>query len=295
MQITLETVKNDKTTGSYQMCQNSLHVFKNSIKNSKEKNIEKFCQEINDIGNELIKAQPNIIITRKKITYLVYYLNRMSKTDKSLQHIKSQLIKKIKEISDSNVQKKVKVANIGAKLIFNNNNILTISSSTIIKELLITARKLKRKFHVFCLESRPIYEGIKFAEELSKNSIKCTIATDASMGTIIKDMNIVICGADRLYETGFVNKMGTFPLALTAQHFRIPFYLACETDKIMKEIDRSVRFYSQNPEEIYKEKNTKLNIINYHFESIPFTFVSKIICEDGVFETNEFINWYLKD
>jgi methylthioribose-1-phosphate isomerase len=115
------------------------------------------------------------------------------------------------------------------------------------------------------------------------------------MGTIIKDMNIVISGADRLYETGFVNKIGTLPLALTAKHFRVPFYLACETDKILKEIDRSIRFYPQNPGEIYKNNKFKINVINYYFESIPYTFVSKIICEDGVFETNEFINWYLKD
>ena len=140
-----------------------------------------------------------------------------------------------------------------------------------------------------------INEGVKLAEELAKNSIKCSIVTDASMGTIIKDMNMVICGADRLYETGFVNKIGTFPLAITAKQFNIPIYLACETDKILKEIERSIRFYPQNPDEVYSSKKPKLDIVNYHFETIPYNFISKIICEDGVFETNEFINWYLKD
>ena len=115
------------------------------------------------------------------------------------------------------------------------------------------------------------------------------------MATIIKDMNMIISGADRLFESGFVNKIGTLPLAITAKYYNIPLYLASETDKILKEIDRSVRFYLQNPEEVYDNKKSKIEIINYHFESIPYEFVSKIICEDGAFETNEFINWYIKE
>ena len=219
----------------------------------------------------------------------------MIKLNKSFNHIKSNLINKIKEISDALLEKKNKIAGLGSKLIFNKNNILTLSSSTLIKEIFINARKLKRKFNVFCLESRPMNEGIKMAEELSNNSIKCYIITDAAMATIMKDMNIVICGADRLHETGFVNKTGTLPLAITAKYFSIPLYIASETDKILKEINRSVRFHPENPNEIYNNKKTKLEVINYHFESIPYELVSKIICEDGVFETNEFKNWYLKD
>jgi translation initiation factor 2B subunit (eIF-2B alpha/beta/delta family) len=295
MDITLESIKSDKVSSSYQMGRNSLELIKKVMKESGEINLKKFAEKISNIGNELIKSQPNIVVTRKNVTYIIYYLNRMVKANKPLDFIKKQLEIKIREITDNQLEKKNKIANFGAKLIFNNNNILTISFSSIVKDIFIAARKLKRKFNVYCLESRPLNEGIHFAEDLIKNSIKCNIVTDASMGTIMKDMNMVICGADRLYETGFVNKIGTLPLAVTAKYFSIPFYLACETDKIMKEIDRSLRFYRQNPGEVYHNQRGKLEVINYHFEAIPYSFVSKIICEDGVFETNEYINWYIKE
>jgi translation initiation factor 2B subunit (eIF-2B alpha/beta/delta family) len=71
--------------------------------------------------------------------------------------------------------------------------------------------------------------------------------------------------------------------------------VAAETDKILKEIDRSLRFYPQNPNEIYKGKQKNLSISNYYFEAVTFDYVSKIICEDGVFDTGEFVNWYLED
>jgi translation initiation factor 2B subunit (eIF-2B alpha/beta/delta family) len=38
-----------------------------------------------------------------------------------------------------------------------------------------------------------------------------------------------------------------------------------------------------------------VDVLNYYFEEIPFDYVSKLICEEGVFEMHEFIKWYLKD
>ena len=84
-------------------------------------------------------------------------------------------------------------------------------------------------------------------------------------------------------------------MAITSNTFNIPFYVACETDKILKEIDRSVRFYNSDPDEVFKTKSKRISVLNYYFEKIPYKYVSKIICEEGVFETHEFIKWYLKD
>jgi translation initiation factor 2B subunit (eIF-2B alpha/beta/delta family) len=92
-----------------------------------------------------------------------------------------------------------------------------------------------------------------------------------------------------------VNKSGTLPLAIISKKYQVPIFLATETDKILKEIDRSVRFYPQDPSEIYSGKVKSLNVSNFYFEMIPYDYVNKIICEDGVFDTKEFITWYIED
>jgi translation initiation factor 2B subunit (eIF-2B alpha/beta/delta family) len=115
------------------------------------------------------------------------------------------------------------------------------------------------------------------------------------MGTIIPTVNMVLSGADRLYESGFINKIGTLPLAITASKLNVPFYLACETDKILKEIDRNIRFYPEDPKEVFSKNIKRVNVLNYYFEEIPFDYVSKLICEEGVFEIHEFVKWFLKD
>jgi translation initiation factor 2B subunit (eIF-2B alpha/beta/delta family) len=112
------------------------------------------------------------------------------------------------------------------------------------------------------------------------------------MGQYVAGANLVLCGGSRIYENGFVNKTGSLPLAILAGHFKIPFYLAAETDKILLEIDKAVRLYEENPRAIYAKRNKMIKAVNAPYEEIPFTYVSKIVNEEGIYDSGEFINWY---
>jgi translation initiation factor eIF-2B subunit delta len=222
-------------------------------------------------------------------------MKRLLKVNKSVEEIQQASKLKITELLKVAESKRKKIGNVGGKLIFNQNKVLTISASSLITEIFYSAQKINRKFTVYCLESRPQNEGHLLAEKLTKKGIPCVLTTDAMMGQVLKEVNMVLCGADRIFESGFVNKIGTLPLAITAKFFQVPLYVAAETDKILKEIDRSLRFYPQDPAEIFSRKSNLLSVSNYYFEDISFDYVHKIICEDGVFDINEFISWYLED
>jgi len=295
LSLSIKDIKDDTFSGSFEISQNALYVLLDFIEKSETKNAEKLVDECNAIGKKIIKSQPNMVNIRRKISTVVYHMKRLLKSNKSVDDIKETSISKIRELIKVAESKKKKIGNIGAKLIFNHSKILTISASSLIKEIFYSAHKLKRKFTVYCLESRPNNEGHALAFELSKKGIPSVLTTDAMMGQLLSEVNMVISGADRIYESGFVNKIGTLPLAITSKNLQIPFYVAAETDKILKEIDRSLRFYPQNPKEIYAGKNSNLTVSNFYFEAVSFDYVSKIICEDGVFDTEEYISWYLED
>lgn len=295
MTVSIKDIKDDRYSGSFEISQNALIFLRDFINNNSSKNPDKLVDEINNLGKEIIKSQPNMVSIRKKISLIVYHMKRLLKTDKSIEEIKQASLHKIDEVLQNSETKRKEIGKIGAKLIFNNNKILTISSSSLIKEIFYSAQKLNRKFTVYCLESRPQNEGHLLARELSAKGIPCVLTTDAMMGQVIREVNMVISGADRIYESGFVNKTGSLPLALTAHTFGVPFYVTSETDKILKEIDRSLRFYQQNPDDIITKGNNQLSVSNLYFESVEFDYVSKIICEDGVFDINEFKTWYLED
>ena len=177
----------------------------------------------------------------------------------------------------------------------NQNKILTISYSSVVKDILLTANRVKRKFTVYCSESGPLNEGTQFAEDLTSAGIQCVLIKDAAIMRTLPEMNLVITGADRISTENYINKIGTHMLALGAASYKVPFYVAAETDKILKETEFAVRFYPENPKEVYSGKTRHLKAENYYFESIPLEYVSKIICEDGIFDTQEFIKWYLEE
>jgi translation initiation factor 2B subunit (eIF-2B alpha/beta/delta family) len=288
-------IKTDNKSGSHKLTILTLQKMREFIEQSTITDKMKLANELNLIVKDIVKYQKNIVMLQKKASSVVYYLKRLAKTNKSINDIKIQTIEKIEELINEAEKKQVKIGDLGSRLIFNSNKILTISSSSLIKRILLSALKNNREFEVYCLESRPMLEGQEFAISLAKAGIPTYIVTDAMMGKILPDMNMVFTGADRLYESGFINKSGTLPLAATAAKLNVPFYIACETDKILKEIDRTIRFYSENPNEVFDKKIKKLSVLNYYFEEIPYELVSKLVCEEGVFEMHEFIKWYLKD
>ncbi|TFH02292.1 MAG: translation initiation factor eIF-2B [Calditrichales bacterium] len=295
MATAMEELKSNNFSGSFEISQESLSIVNIAIIESRTNDMDLFLEEISDLSKEIIKSHPNIVSIRKKISPIIYHMKRMAKAGKSLDEIKSTACQKISETISNAADNLVKIGNAGAKLIQTNHKVLTISSSSIVKEILISARKLRRKFTVYCLESRPQNEGHLLAMMLAEHDIPSVLTTESMMGQVMKDVNMVLCGADRIFENGFVNKTGTLPLVVTAKDQGVPVYMAAETDKIMKEIDRSVRSYPESPTELTDKKHKNLTVLNYYFESVPLDYVHKIICEDGVFDTNEFITWYLKD
>lgn len=295
MKVTLKELKEKNHLGSYVNSINSLYVLQNTIETTNFSNGEEFANDFNKLGRELIKWQPNQVAIRNRVTTVVYYLKRLVKANKSVQEIRTLTIDKIKELIDDTNDKQNKIANFGSKLILNNNGILTIGMSSNVKEILLAARQQRRKFEVYCLESRPLFEGRLLAEQLAQAGIVSHVVSDASMAWSIQRVNMVMTGADRVYENAFVNKMGTLPLALVARASQIPFYIAFETHKIFKEIDNAVRFYPQNSGEVYSSKNKLLQVCNYQFESIPLEYISKVVTEEGIYDTVEFSNWYLEE
>jgi len=291
----IEQIKRDNTSGSHKLALLSLHALKEFIESSKTKDKNKLADELNQLVKDLLKPKKNIVLMQKKASTVVYYLKRLTKTNKNTSDIKKQVCKKIDELINDAERKQKKIGELGSRLIFDSSKILTISSSSLIKKIFVSALKNGREFEAYCLESRPMLEGQEFAVNLAKAGIETHIIADAMMGKILPEVNMVFSGADRLYESGLVNKIGTLPLATTAQKMNIPFYVACETDKILKEIDRTIRFYKEDPKEIFEKKVKRVSVHNYYFEDIPYDYVSKLICEEGIFEMHEFIKWYLKD
>lgn len=93
--------------------------------------------------------------------------------------------------------------------------------------------ELGRLKTAYCTETRPYNQGARLtAYELVVEGIPGTLITDSMAAAAMKTKAIgaVIVGADRVVKNGDVaNKIGTLQLAVAADYFRVPFYVAAPT------------------------------------------------------------------
>lgn len=293
----IKTIKEDKISGSLLITQHVLKYVSEilSCQIETKSDLEEIFAEIQSGIKTVVKKHSHMVLLRKTGNNFLIYFKRMITSGKDRKEILGQALGRLEHMKTEMTENVKKITHAGSRIIANSNKIMTISNSTLVKEILLTAEAQKRKFEVFCLKSHPADEGIELARTLAERGIKTTIIADAEMGLFMPEMNLVIIGADRIYGEGFVNKSGTLPLCITAKNFNIPVYLAAETTKILHESERSIKQNEENSDEICTIKHENISVRNIYYEKIPLKFIHKIICENSVFETHEFSKWYLEE
>ena len=92
------------------------------------------------------------------------------------------------------------------------------------------ARALGTPIHVYALETRPYLQGARLtAFECVEEQIPCTLLTDGMAAAAMASgwIQSVVVGCDRVAANGdTANKIGTLQLAVLAEHYGIPFYVA---------------------------------------------------------------------
>lgn len=89
-------------------------------------------------------------------------------------------------------------------------------------------RELGKDLSVIATETRPYLQGARLtAWELAQAGVSVSLIPDCAIAQVMAsgDVNAVIVGADRVAQNGdVINKVGTYPLALMARDYGVPFH-----------------------------------------------------------------------
>jgi translation initiation factor 2B subunit (eIF-2B alpha/beta/delta family) len=110
--------------------------------------------------------------------------------------------------------------------------VLTLSSSSTVEGALI-ARAEEGGLRVVCLESRPMREGRLLARALADAGLPVTYAVDAASGALVREVDLVLMGADSIGDAGVVNKIGSALLAREAHRCGVPVVVAADSTKLL--------------------------------------------------------------
>ena len=95
-------------------------------------------------------------------------------------------------------------------------SVFTLSHSSTVESIL--RRGVSPGCRVVIGESRPLMEGRRLFDNLAHDITDLRMTTDAQMGLVIPEVDLVLVGADAvLRDLSVVNKTGTYLAALAAQ------------------------------------------------------------------------------
>lgn len=220
----------------------------------------------------------NILMNARPTAVVLYNCVEAIKNRRSLKTIDS-LIKNLQIFKE-------KESKYADKIVKNNSRIMTYCHSgeamSFIKYVWI---KHKKKISVIACETEPLEQGIRTARELADEKIPVTLIDDNAIGFFMKDVDMVIVGADGMRANGFVNKIGTSLLAQSARANGKPLYVIANLMKI----DRRKKFKieERSPKEIYrkiinKNKLKGVKIRNPAFDITPWRYVTAVVNEKGI-------------
>lgn len=157
--------------------------------------------------------------------------------------------------------------------------------------IIYTAKEQGKTFSVFSCETRPLLQGARLTSwELTKNGIETYTICDNMAATYMPGVKLVLVGADRIAANGDVaNKIGTRGLAIIADHYNIPLYVAAP----LSTFDRKLASGAQIPIEERTEEEIRMfndkcivapmaKICNPAFDVTPAELISGIITERGI-------------
>jgi methylthioribose-1-phosphate isomerase len=146
---------------------------------------------------------------------------------------------------------------------------------------------------VWVPETRPVLQGARLtAWELGRLGIAHRLVADVAAASLMAsgDVDCVIVGADRIAANGdVVNKVGTYGLAVLADHHGIPFYVAAprSTFDPASPDGASIPIEQRPADEVtviagHRIAPNNTEVENRAFDVTPAQFVTAYVTEEGV-------------
>ncbi|MFQ5598932.1 MAG: S-methyl-5-thioribose-1-phosphate isomerase [Candidatus Krumholzibacteriia bacterium] len=147
--------------------------------------------------------------------------------------------------------------------------------------------------HVYADETRPLLQGARLtAWELERENIPVTLLCDNAAASLLAGgaVDCVVVGADRIARNGdTANKIGTLSVAVAAQRFGVPFYVAAPSTTFDLELasGREIPIEQRGASEVSAgfgapTAPAAVDVFNPAFDVTPADLIAAIIHEHGV-------------
>lgn len=248
-----------------------------------------FADGLRAAAERIREAQPSMPSVANGLAYVLAALDTAGDGTASPQRTSERIADRAAAFLARLDRAQRDVITIGSALVQDGDTIFVHSYSGTLLAILRRAWENGRRFQVIGTESRPYGEGRALAAELVQLGVPYTLIIDAAFGSYLPRADKVLVGVDAiLADGGIVNKIGTYPIALTAQAHGVPVYAAGLALKFSHASRRGERLPLMErpdnagiaPPELAEAPN--LRVENRIFEVIPASVLTAVVTEHGV-------------
>ncbi|XKH02255.1 initiation factor 2B [Marinobacter nauticus] len=270
----IETVRTDTQSGAAQLATTALQQVLQWLSTN-----EVTGGDLEQLLEELARARPSMVPLANAIDRCRRAFDAWSPeaqvTDEALPVVESVLA----QLKSANQR----VAEHAARLVPEQATVFTHSRSSQVVALFRLLVQQGRAFSVICTQGSPGNEGFTLARELDEMGVPVTVITDAQMGLFVPKADLVVTGCDSWLADGhFLNKSGSYPLALAAKDLGQPFWVLADSFKHSSVTLESVTLEEMPGEELGAPTGSYITPRNIYFETVPVRLITGRISEHGV-------------
>jgi ribose 1,5-bisphosphate isomerase len=202
-----------------------------------------------------------------------------------------------------------RIGEIGAKRVRDGDTIMTHCNSSAAISIMVAAHAQGKDITVIATESRPRLQGLITIQQLDGLGIKTSLIVDSAVRYFMKEVDLVVMGADAVTVNGSViNKIGTSQLAMAAHDARRNVIIAAETYKFSPKtlLGELVEIEERDAGEVLsREKLAKLpnvSVRNPAFDVTSREYIDLICTEVGAIPPEmayviikEFLGWGVEE
>jgi ribose 1,5-bisphosphate isomerase len=283
IKVIAEKIRKLQVQGARNVAIAAVRAIQTQAQNTKAKDKTQFLAELKKAQTILAESRETEPLMRNAMRFLIVQVeNANTEKVSELSRIVSEDTNQFLADLDASRER---TAEIGMKRIFDGAVVFTHCHSSTVMRLLAKAKEAGKKFSVICTETRPAFQGRITAKELIARGIPTTFIVDSAARTFMRDVDLVIVGADAITSEGnVVNKIGTGGIAVLAREARKPFYVVSELLKFDPETLNGERekIEQRNPSEVWEEAPKELKVRNPAFDVTPNRYIHGLICEEGI-------------
>ena len=281
---TAEQIRNMEIRGAGKIAREAAHALLEHADSLPKAGLSEFVFEMNKAADILLATRPTAVSLPNAVRIVLSGMSSASTEDEARILVKNQA----EEFIASSNEAVKRIAEICAARIKDGMTVMTHCNSKAALAGIILAKEQGKNISVIATEVRPWNQGKLTIQTLNDHEIPTTYIVDSAVRTFMKEVDLVIVGADAVTVKGaVVNKIGTSQIALAAYEARKNVIVAAETYKFAPKtvLGQHIEIEERPASEVLADDvSAKLPFVtvrNPVFDVTPARYIDVIVTEAG--------------